>query len=132
MFSKSRTGPFSPLDWDQASLFSKSLFKINIKRKAVFVGLTPEAIDRLKNIGVSKAGTPLIPNGVPTVPLKKLKLWEKRRQNFLVVGRLIERKKVMEILDAWIESGIVPGAKLYVIGDGPEMEDVREKTRSKF
>lgn len=129
-FKVPRTGPFSPLDWDQASLFSKSLFKINIKRKAIFVGLTPEAIDRLKNIGVSKSRCILIPNGVRTVPLKKLKLWEKRRQNFLVVGRLIERKKVVEILDAWIESGIVPGAKLYVIGDGPEMEAVRGKTLS--
>ncbi len=126
VFKVPRTGPLSPLDWSHASFFSKSLFKINIKRRAVFVGLTPEAIIQLENIGASKSRCVLIPNGVSTTPLKKLKPWEKRKQSFLVVGRLIKRKKVLAILDAWIESGVSPDAKLYLIGDGPEMESVRK------
>lgn len=55
--------------------------------------------------------------------------WEDKDNNILYVGRLSSEKRVDIILDLW-ENVSRPDWHLYIVGDGPEMEYLKNKSKN--
>ena len=86
---------------------------------------------RLIQLGMPEDRTHLIPCGVPTAEFTP----PPRNPNneslqFICVSRLIEWKGQHIAIDAFADiAEKIPGAKLVIVGDGPDEDSLRQKTR---
>jgi glycosyltransferase involved in cell wall biosynthesis len=74
------------------------------------------AAKELQRLGVASTAIRCVPNAVPSGEPTTIHDRPHRPVRFLFVGQLIERKGVVELLDAF--AGL-PDGELYVAGDGP-------------
>ena len=81
-------------------------------------------------LGVDREAVRVIPMGVDFQRRFSASTAARRRHEILFVGRLVEKKGVRYLLDAMPEVlARVPDARLTIVGYGPELEALRQKTR---
>lgn len=103
-------------------------FKIKNKIKG-FYGVSNACGKWLKNFNITASGTWY--NSIDTN--QKLPKKEKHKAiNFLYAGRLIKQKGVDNILSSFTKlKKKYSNINLYIAGDGPELEELKEKYKSK-
>jgi glycosyltransferase involved in cell wall biosynthesis len=85
-----------------------------IKQRAIEFGI-PESCIRVHHIGIDRAA--FKSNGLPVV---------QRRLQILCVGRLVEKKGVAYLIQAYAKvRSRVPDARLVIVGDGPLGDELR-------
>jgi glycosyltransferase involved in cell wall biosynthesis len=82
-----------------------------------FIAITKDVTKELEEIGVSKNKIIEIPNGVDLIENQKTKL--KEHINILTIGRLINRKRIDMLIDAFSEVIDSFNLSLTIVGSGP-------------
>ncbi len=119
-----RSGFNAPLSKWRSSRFKSFLFRILFHRVSRFVALTNDIFDELIETGVDRRKVVLIPNGVSV--FQKNYIREHDVVRCLYVGRLIPRKRVDLLLQAWFKLDLCLYSCLSIIGDGPEFGRLNE------
>ena len=114
-----RSGTLSQISRFKGSLFGRLYLKCLIYFSSNFVAITQDVKNELLSIGVPREKIIVIPNGVK---VSKALSKSNKRIEFLFVGRLIKRKRVDLLLEAWELSGAKEKSRLTIIGDGPEKQ----------
>ena len=97
-----------------------------IKSSTLTIILTEFGHDELVNLGVEPDEVVLIPNGINVALWRSGVEWKERKNIYLVVSRLIQRKNVVEIIRAWGKSNGGDTRQLLIVGDGPEVSNLRD------
>ena len=92
--------------------------------------MTRSGHDELVNLGVEPDEVVLIPNGINVALWRSGVEWKERKNIYLVVSRLIQRKNVVEIIRAWGKSNGGDTRQLLIVGDGPEASNLRDVASS--
>lgn len=121
-----RSGDGSRLDSMSSNLAYKFVSQVFFRLVSKVVAITDDISQGLRNAGCPYSKITKIPNGVLISPTSKM---PKNRDKILCVcvGRLIERKKVEELIDIWKYDTINQNFDLAIIGDGPEFSRISEK-----
>ncbi len=88
-----------------------------------FIAITDDVKNELLSIGVNPKKITLIPNGVK-LPVRNSLKKTKSGCDFVYVGRLIARKRVDLLIDAFSRANLSNNDRLIIIGSGPEMGDL--------
>ena len=100
----------------RSKLFTR-LLRAGAKRSARNVAISRHtAADVARLTGVEPD---VIPYSVAFTPHVRSTTAEAREFTVLFVGRLVERKGVAVLLEAWARAGL-PNARLVIVGDGPD------------
>lgn len=121
VYKVTRTGCGSPLQQYLKPSLNFLLFKIQLLISSKFITVTPSGNQELLKLGVLPKNIFLIPNGIELPPKKNLLKWNDRKNVYVVIGRAIKRKRLTQIINAWLEADREKSAELFVIGDGPEL-----------
>jgi glycosyltransferase involved in cell wall biosynthesis len=115
-------GETGDLAWQTWGRFGRKIGK-RCKRADAFVAISSGVHGELVRGGYDEAKIHDIPNGVP-VPDSPWVPWSKAPHTsprIVFVGRLAPEKNLATLIDAWpIVLKANPGARLMLIGDGPE------------
>jgi len=131
-----RYGPGSAFTRQERSRLGRIRLRFVLDKADAVIPLSPDAVTAMRRMGIPQEKNADIPNGVDTetfAPVPEEQKREKRKslripeESFIgvTVGRLIKRKNVMGILQAW-KSFIAkyPNAVLVVAGGGEEEENL--------
>lgn len=123
-----RTGEGSYLRLVKKSRLRTILFGIAKRGIRSFVILTPDGRDELHTVGVSEDRIMEIPNGVEIPDVQQEKPIDPPLK-VCFAGRLIERKKVDQLVEAVAEARKQdgPDIRLTIMGGGSELEPLRDK-----
>jgi glycosyltransferase involved in cell wall biosynthesis len=110
-----------------ASLFQaiESRLMPAIYRRRIFLAVSNSTADALCAIGVPREHIRIVESGVdvPSGPLVAKSI----DPLFISLNRLVPHKRTDLLLDAWeLASAHVPG-RLLIVGDGPELSNIRRK-----
>ncbi len=99
-----------------------------VYRNRTFVAVSNSTADDLCAIGVPRSHIRTIESGVdlpPTTPVERSK-----EPLFISLNRLVPHKRIGLLLSAWeLAADRIPG-RLMVLGDGPELADLRRRAES--
>ena len=115
------------------SIYEKTLigrFYLSLLKKFAdkFICLSSFAKKEMLSKNFHRRKLIIIPNGVE---IKKVSTKKTKNQNlYVVVGRLIKRKKVDEIIKSFKKIFKNKYKKLLIIGDGPELDNLKNLDRS--
>ena len=91
-------------------------------RRAPFVSVSPSTTEGLVELGVNADRITTIEMGLDFTPIEPSPSVEPR---FVVLSRLVPHKRVELALRMWESVRPVTGGSLVIIGDGPQLEDLR-------
>lgn len=96
-----------------------------IYRKRLFVAVSPSTAGAIEEIGVDRGRIRVIENGVdlsddPTPPKSTAPL-------FVALSRLVPHKRVDLLLEAWRTVQPETGGRFVIIGDGPQLSNLRRQ-----
>lgn len=94
-----------------------------IYRRRLFVAISLSTAAALREIGVDERHLRVVEPGVDLFPL--LSTRRSPTPLFVSLTRLVPHKRVDVLLDAWREVQPVTGGRFVVIGDGPDLIDLR-------
>ena len=120
-----RNGKGSAINKYYRSFLGKLYLFILKKSANKFICLTNYAQKELISFGFNKKKLIVIPNGVK-VENKLTFSKSKNKNNFICVGRLIKRKNVSELLSCFKIVFKNKKKKLFIIGNGPELNNLKE------
>ena len=102
------------------------LYLFSLKKTvSKFICLTKFAEKELKSFGFKKEKLIVIPNGVEITQDKSIKK-NKNFNHYVFAGRLIKRKKIDEIIQAFKKIFKNKKKKLFIIGEGPELKKLQQ------
>ena len=109
------------------ALFEKITLKLPYTKVITVSSPTRE---KLVTSGVSEKNISIkiIPNGVDIAEFDGVKVEKSKRPRIIYLGRLVEYKHVDDLLKAFSELKL--NAELYVMGEGPEKENLRDLART--
>ncbi len=93
-----------------------------VYRRAPFVSVSRSTTDGLVNLGVDPTHITTVEMGLEFDPLEPAPSAEPR---FLVLSRLVPHKRVELALKMWDSVRPITGGQLVIIGDGPELDNLR-------
>ncbi len=93
-----------------------------VYRRTPFVSVSPSTTDGLANLGINPENVTTIEMGLDFEPLEPAPSEEPR---FLVLSRLVPHKRVELALKMWNSVRPATGGKLVIVGDGPELGNLR-------
>ena len=93
-----------------------------VYRRAPFVSVSRSTTDGLVNLGVDATHITTVEMGLEFDPLEPSPSTEPR---FLVLSRLVPHKRVELALKMWEFVRPMTGGKLVIVGDGPELDNLR-------
>jgi glycosyltransferase involved in cell wall biosynthesis len=98
-----------------------------IYRKSPYVAVSEATRDDLSLLGVDPERVSIVHNGTPALPAPRV--GRSQRPRLIVLGRLVEHKRVEIVLRALstLRSGPLPGLELDVVGRGPHADALREE-----
>ncbi|HVB92606.1 MAG TPA: glycosyltransferase family 4 protein [Acidimicrobiales bacterium] len=113
---------FPPLVAAVASAVERFLIPL-VYRNRLFVAVSQSTADALEGIGVEQRRIRVVENGidVPSGPIGT----ESSEPLFVALSRLVPHKRVALLLEAWRSVQPVVGGRFAIIGDGPELTDLR-------
>lgn len=120
VYKVTRTGKSAPIVSNLRRPLYKLCFSLHKAFNTRFIVLTETGHAELVKLGVDSDNLALIPNGVDLFVWGNKVEWPVRKNIYLVVGRLIHRKNVVEIIRAWSKSSSSEDRQLLIVGDGPE------------
>ncbi|MFW9979854.1 MAG: glycosyltransferase family 4 protein, partial [Candidatus Thorarchaeota archaeon] len=93
-----------------------------------YVALTNADVEFLSRYGVERERISIIPNAVDSSYWKPDSNLPERQKDILFVGSLIKRKRPDLLIEAFRDySTIVKDSHLHIVGDGPELENIRRQ-----
>lgn len=93
---------------------------------SAIVTVSQDMTEALISLGAPKEKVFLTPSGVDTDLFSQIDI-SKSLPNFLSVGRFVAKKSPQSVVKAFkIVSGKIPGAHLWMVGDGPLFEETRQ------
>ena len=94
-----------------------------VYRNRTFVAISRSTADALVDIGVRESAIKVIEPGidVPTGPVPT----KSEEPLFLSLNRLVPHKRIDLLLEAWKVAATTTPGRLVVVGDGPELGDLR-------
>jgi glycosyltransferase involved in cell wall biosynthesis len=99
-----------------------------IYRNRLFVAVSNSTADDLHSIGVPRSHIRIIESGVDPAPASQAERADEPL--FVSLNRLVPHKRVDLLLRAWDQAaGRIPG-RLLVLGDGPELGNLRKMAES--
>jgi glycosyltransferase involved in cell wall biosynthesis len=118
-----RSGKNSQIDRYMGSSLGRTLFRFLTRHTSRFIAITGDIIEELRSAGVPEDKIAHIPNGVH--PSKSgVSPKDESARIFVYVGRLIRRKRVSLLLEAWAKADLPEGCGLLVVGNGREKEQL--------
>ena len=101
-----------------------------LKRSDAIIAMTPESVAELETIEYPMARVLRVTNGIPLVAVHSSPRHLSTTVNAMYVGRLSSEKGVSDLLHAWVSviARATRRAKLSVIGEGPQAEELRALT----
>jgi len=125
-----RVGRNSQIESFTASFLRRLQWKFIKWRVSKFVGLTMSSATQLSRLGVCRDKIVVIPNGV----LKPLSLGSAKSDdnlNVAVLGRMIKRKGIIELLDFLLsKQEFLEDVNFHFVGDGEELHYLKSRIRS--
>jgi len=124
-----RSGKNSQLNELQQSYFGKIILWIIKNTATKFIAITEDVKSELEQVGVCHSKIIEIPNGVDLI---EPKIYEEKYQlNIVTVGRLINRKRIDMLVEAFSE--ILPSirASLIIAGSGPNKKTLMSLVEKK-
>ncbi len=91
-------------------------------RRSAFVAVSPSTSEGLARLGVAPSRITTIEMGLDFDPLEPSQSAEPR---FIVLSRLVPHKRVELALKMWDSVRPVTGGTLVIVGDGPELDNLR-------
>ena len=91
-------------------------------RRAPFVTVSPSTTNGLADLGIAPSHITTIEMGLDFDPLEPASSTEPR---FVVLSRLVPHKRVELALKTWETVRPITGGKLVIVGDGPELDNLR-------
>ena len=123
-----RNGKNSAISIYEKTLIGKFYLSLLKKFADKFICLSSFAKKEMLSKNFHRRKLIIIPNGVE---IKKVSTKKTKNQNlYVVVGRLIKRKKVDEIIKSFKKIFKNKYKKLLIIGDGPELDNLKNLDRS--
>jgi len=107
------------------ALFENATLKLPY---AKVVTVSNPSKEKLVASGISGERIEVIPNGVDIAAFDEIKAKKSGRSRIIYLGRLIEYKHVDDLFVAFSKLDLE--AELYVVGEGPEKENLKELSRS--
>ncbi len=93
-----------------------------VYRRAPFVTVSPSTTNGLADLGIAPSHITTIEMGLDFDPLEPAPSTEPR---FIVLSRLVPHKRVELALKMWDSVRPVTGGTLVIVGDGPELDNLR-------
>jgi len=101
------------------------LYTSMFKYASRIVAVSNDMVESLKSLGAPAEKILLNPYGVDTSLFKKVDV-AKSKPYFLSVGRFVEKKSPLSVVEAFfITSKTVPDARLWMVGDGPLLQQTK-------
>ena len=123
-----RNGKNSAISIYEKTLIGKFYLSLLKKFADKFICLSSFAKKEMLSKNFHRRKLIIIPNGVE---IKKVSTKKTKNQNlYVVVGRLIKRKKVDEIIKSFKKIFKNKYKKLLIIGDGPELDNLKNLDRN--
>jgi glycosyltransferase involved in cell wall biosynthesis len=97
-------------------------FMPRVYRRAPFISVSPSTTRGLVDLGITPSQISTIEMGLAFDPLEPSPSTEPR---FLVLSRLVPHKRVELALKMWQTVRPITGGQLVIVGDGPELNDLR-------
>ena len=94
-----------------------------VYRRSEFVAVSESTASELTALGVARERVTTIRMGLQPIPITGTRSMTPR---FLILGRLVPHKRVDLALRLWPRVHSETGGELVIVGDGPEMEYLRE------
>ena len=123
-----RNGKNSAISTYEKTLIGRFYLSLLKKFADKFICLSSFAKKEMLSKNFHRRKLIIIPNGVE---IKKVSTKKTKNQNlYVVVGRLIKRKKVDEIIKSFKKIFKNKYKKLLIIGDGPELDNLKNLDRN--
>ena len=123
-----RSGEGCQLFRYSSSRLGRFVFRILSILVTRFVAITNDVKKELLSFGVQTKKIMQIPNGVELPVLNSLKKDEQSGCIFVYVGRLIDRKRVDWLINAFFEANLNKNDRLIIIGAGVKMDSLVKLT----
>ncbi len=127
-----RSGIGSQLDFYQARWYRRVILRFFMRHVQVIVAITKDIQDTLMSLGIPDDRIVLIPNGVKARFNCDADSYPKLCGNVVTciyVGRLIPRKGLEVLLQAWSDAGPPDNARLIIIGGGSDSDKLKKIAR---
>jgi glycosyltransferase involved in cell wall biosynthesis len=101
-----------------------------LKVSDAIVAMTPESVTELENIGFPMEHVLKVTNGITLVPAASSESHSSTMVNAIFVGRLSPEKGLSDLLHSWatVKARASRLVKLRILGDGPQLDELRALT----
>jgi glycosyltransferase involved in cell wall biosynthesis len=107
------------------AFFEKIMLRLSY---TIIVTVSDASKEKIMAAGVPEKAIKIIPNGVDLAEFEKVRVEKSKKPRIVYLGRLVEYKHVDDLLRAF--SGLNLDAELFVIGEGPERENLKNLARN--
>lgn len=100
-----------------------------IYRHCLVIAVSPSTAHDLLSIGIDNSRIRIVPNAVD-VTAEAASSGRSDEPLFIALGRLVPHKRIDLLLDMWARVRLATGGRLVVMGDGPELQNLRNRADS--
>ncbi len=97
-----------------------------IYRHCLVIAVSPSTAQDLRSIGIDDSRIRIVPNAVD-LTTGAVSRSRSEQPLFVALGRLVPHKRIDLLLDMWERVRPLTGGRLVVMGDGPELERLRDR-----
>lgn len=97
-----------------------------IYRHCLVIAVSPSTARDLRSIGIDDSRIRIVPNAVD-LTTGAVSSGRSDEPLFVALGRLVPHKRIDLLLDMWARVRPATGGRLVVMGDGPELQSLRDR-----